>query len=343
MIDWRESYTTRWRVVAVNPDTWADGDTIPGVESAKITRTADGKLLEAGSVEVTADSFEPGYYRLICVATNSSGASERVDVATLLCGNPSRTYNYGTSTLTINGRSVLYPASVSLLLEGEYAPANADGALYAAQMLEGCIAAPVSVETTFTLNANVVFEFGSSILDAVWLILNAGNAVIQITGDGVVHIRSMPSEPALELDAAHASLVVPGIKAEYDLTDVPNEYIAVDEFSTAIAVNDNPDSITSTASRGYVQMELDESPIPVDGETLARYAERMLTTASTVRDARTYSREYWPGVLPYDIVRGSLSTVGLTDDMRVLNQSLTCSGGILVSEKAAKEVSLWRA
>lgn len=343
MIDWGESYTSRWRFVAVNVDTWADSRALPEVESAKITRTADGELLESGSVEITADNFEPGYYRLICTATDTRGNSERVDVATMLFGGASRTYDHGTSTLTVNGRSVLYPASVSLLLEGEYAPANADGARFVAEMLQGCIVAPVSVEASFTLNANVVFPFGSSILDAAWMVLNAGGCIMQITGDGVVHIKHMPTESALDLNAANARLIVPGIKAAYDLADVPNQYIAVDEFNTAIATNDNPDSPVSTVARGYVQMLLDESPKPVDGETLERYAERMLTAESTVRDARTYSREYWPGVLPYDVVSGSIPSVGLSGDMRVLNQSLNCTGGILVSEKAAKEVTLWQA
>lgn len=342
MIDWRESYTAQWRLVAVDPTTWADGRTLHDVESAKVTRTADGELLEAGSVELIAENFQPGYYRLVCTAVNTSGASERVEVCTLLLEGASRTYNRGVQTITANGKSVLYPASVRFLIGGEYAPANVDGAKFAADMLAECIDAPISVETSFTLNANVVFPFGASVLEAVWKVLNAGNCIMQIDGGGIVHICALPSLAALELNTVNARLIVPGIKAEYDLTDVPNQYIAVDEFQTATATNNNADSPTSIQSRGYVQMYLDESPTPVDGETLERYAERRLYEESTVRDARTYSREYYPGVLPYDVVRGSLASVGLNGDMRVITQSLTCDGGILVSEKAAKEVSLWR-
>ena len=342
MIDWRESYTACWQLVGVDKDTWADSVTIQNVEKAKVTRTADGELLEAGSVEVIAEDFSPGYYRLVCTAVSTSGASERVEICTLLLEGASRTYNHNVSLITATGRSVLYPASVRYLIGGEYAPANVNGALYAATLLRECIDAPVEVETAFTLNNNVVFPFGSSVLDAAWMVLNAGNCVMQIDGGGVVHIRQMPTLPSLELSNANARLLVPGIKAEYDLTDVPNQYVAVDEFSTATATNNNPDSPTSIQSRGYVQMYLDESPTPIDGETLERYAERRLMEESTVRDSRTYSREYFPGVIPYDVVRGSISSVGLNSDMRVITQSLTCDGGILVSEKAASEVRLWR-
>ena len=342
MINWSESYTTFWQLVAVDVDTWADSRTIRDVDKAKVTRTADGNLLEAGSVELIAEDIEPGYYRLECTAINSNGASERVELCTLLLEGASRTYNHGVSILTANGRSVLYPASVRYLIGGEYAPANVNGALYASTLLRECIDAPIEVETGFTLNNNVVFPFGSSVLDAAWMVLNAGNCVMQIDGGGIVHIRSMPTTPSLELSNANARLLVPGIKAEYDLADVPNQYIAVDEFNTATATNNNPDSATSIVNRGYVQMFLDESPTPIDGETLERYAERRLMEESTVRDSRTYSREYYPGVLPYDVVRGSISSVGLNSDMRVINQSINCSGGILVSEKAASEVRLWQ-
>lgn len=342
MIDWHETYTTVWRLTKVDTDTWADGETIDNVESAKVTRTADGALLEAGSIEITTDDFEPGYYRLSCTAIGSNGASERVDVCTMLYNGSAKTYNYDTALSTINGRSVLYPASVNLLLEGEYAPANVDGAAFVAEMLRRCVAAPIEVETAFTLNENVVFEFGSSILEAAWLVLDAGSCVMQIDGTGTIHIRPQPETPVLELGATNARLIAPAIKAEYDLSEVPNQYIAMDEFSMSVATNDNPDSPTSIQNRGYVQMELDDSPIPVDGETLERYAQRKLRELSTVRDSRTYTREYWPGVLPYDVVRGSLSSVGLSGDMRVITQSLTCKDGISVSEKAAKEVELWR-
>lgn len=342
MINWHESYSTVWRLTEVDLNTWADGETVAGVENAKLTRTADGALLEAGSIEVTGRDFSPGYYRLSCTAINNSGASERVDLCTMLFSGNEKKYDYGTALQSINGRSVLYPASVKLLINGEYAPANVDGARFVADMLGECLACPIEVEASFTLNNNVVFEFGSSVLQAAWMVLDAGNCVIQIDGSGTVHIRNMPTLPVLELSAANARLIMNGVKGEYDIAEVPNQYVAVDEFSTAIAVNENPDSPTSIPARGYVQMYLDDSPTPVDGETLERYALRRLEEESTVRDSRTYFREYWPGVLPYDVVSGSLSSVGLTGNMRVITQSLTCTGGILVNEKAAKEVMLWQ-
>ena len=62
---------------------------------------------------------------------------------------------------------------------------------------------------------------------------------------------------------------------------------------------------------------------------------------STVRDERTYTREWWPGVHPGDIVRGSLASAGLDGDMRVSAQSFECGAGIVVTENAYGEVRTW--
>lgn len=341
-MDWGEGYTSTWRMYRVDEATWADAYPVDGFISAKITRAADGALLESGSFTIDGEAPGTGYYRLSMTARNSTGY-ERVDVATMRVEGTSGTYNRNSTTVTASGLSVLYPASVKKLLDGAYCPANTDAAVYVAQLLGSCIAAPIVVEVGFALNAPIVHEFGSSALDACWQVLGTIGAVMQLDGDGTVHIKMPDSAPALELDVAGASLVVPGVKRARNTAGIPNRYVAVGEFETAEAVNDDPASPVSTVSRGYEHTEVDESPTPVDGETLAAYAARKLQAASTVRDTRTYTREYWPGVLPYDMVAGSLSSVGIDGALRVTRQSLDCKHGILVTEEAAREEVLWQA
>ena len=165
---------------------------------------------------------------------------------------------------------------------------------------------------------------------------------MQIDGRGTVHIRPRPSTPALDLDGANIALLGTKVQTDFNTTGVPNRYIAKSDETVAIAVNDNPDSDVSTVSRGYIYDEIDESPATVDNETLPQYAIRRLHELSTaVSDTRSYTREYWPCVLPFDIVAGSLDSIGIDGDMRVMNQTLKCSNGITVSEQAAREVDLW--
>lgn len=340
-MDWAGSYTCDWRVMRVDEATWSDGEVIGGIESASITRTADGSLLESSSLTITADGFAPGYYRLVLTARDNMGDFERVDVCTMLYESTGGTANYSADQLTVMGRSVLQPAQAKAMHYGAYCPGGADGAAYVGSILESVLAAPVSVETSFTMNEPCVHEFGCSVLDAAWEVLNAGNSTIQIDGHGEVHVIATPTDPSLTLDSASARLIVPGIKHDMDMSSVPNRYIAYGTHEVAIAENADPDSPTGLQRRGYAFETLDTSPKPINGETMERYAQRRLEELSQVYDSRTYTREWVPDIYPGSVVRGSLASVSLDGDMRVTNQSIACGNGITVNEQASKEVNLW--
>lgn len=336
-MNWGQSYSASWRVFRVNRDTWADGEQITNVDTVSITRTADGSLLESGGFEVTGD-FEPDYYRIVMTAVQG-GDIERVDVATMLFDAKSGEYDYGRQVQEFEGFSVLYPASTSTVIMGEYAPAGVDGAKYAGDLLADAINAPVEVEGSFTLNDHIVHDIGSSVIEAVWSVLDAGNFVIQIDGRGVVHILPRPTEPTLVLDNSSTRLLSNGITYTTDISDIPNRYIVIKEQSKTIAVNADPESSVSSYSRGYYVDEVDESPTPIDGETITAYADRRLHELSYMHETCEYTREYAPDVYLYSIVKASIT--GMDGNLRVTGQTVTCDKGIMIKEKSAKEVNLW--
>lgn len=340
-MDWSKSYAASWRVFRVNRQTWADGERVDNIDSASITRTADGNLLESGGLEATG-AFEPDYYRIVMTA-EQGGEVARVDVATLLFEVTGGESNYGTTAQDADGYSVLYPASVTSVITGEYAPAGADGAEYAAEMLRSAINAPVEVEGSFILNDHIVHEPGTWVLDAVWAVLNAGpkgGYVMQIDGRGVVHIRPRPEEPSLILDNSSMRLLQNGISYTTDMSEIPNRYVIIDDYNRTVAVNDSPDSPVSTVTRGYTVDYVDESPTPIDGDTYSVYAQKQLEALSILKDEREYTREYAPDVYLYDIVRASID--GIEGDLRVESQTIEIGNGIQVKEKAVKEIPLWQ-
>lgn len=342
-MDWTQGYTAHWRIYRVNVDTWADGEELRGCKSVSIDRDGTGTapLLESGTVSMDgAQDFGEEYLRIVMYAEQDGGA-QRVDVATLLCNSTSGSVNYGGNACDLNGQSVLYPASVRRVLSGTYAPAGSDGARWCADMLRSCIAAPVTVSGGFTLDSNIVFAIGTPYLECVWGVLDAGGYIMQIAGDGTVQIMPNPTEAALLLDDANAKLLHQEIKYALDWSNVPNRYTAIDGMEVAIAVNDDAASPASTVTRGYVFDTVDTSPKRINGETLAQYAERRLEESSTIPDVRTYTREYWPAVLPGSLVRGTLASVDMEGALRVVTQSLTCGAGITVNEKAQREVKTW--
>ena len=344
-IDWGRGYSAEWRAYEVDRGTWADGQQAWDVESASVERTVDGDapLLEAGSMSAVVpvgETWRERYIRLAMVA-RQGGEVERVDLCTLLVAAARGNVNRSRDALELTGRSVLWPASTTKCLPGDYAPALVDGAQWAARALRRCVAAPVVVDASFRLSDHTVFPNGTSVLRAVWMVLDAGGCSMRLSGDGTIAICEPPSEPALVLDQSAARLLHPDMPHDLDWSDVPNRYVAHDGTDVAIATNDDPDSAVSTASRGYFVDELDTKPALVGGESLQAYAQRRLAERSVVADVRTYTREFWPDVVPGDLVRASIASVGLDGDMRVTRQSLDCGAGVTVTEEASMEVSLW--
>lgn len=344
--DWTGGYSSLWRVFRVDRDTWADAELVSGVTAVSVERSCDedSPTLERGSMSVDlapGDTFDEGYYRIVMTAVQD-GSAERVDVATLLCSSIEGEVNRGNDANEVQGRSVLYPASKTELESGSYAPAGVDGVRYAADLLRATINAPVETEGSFTLDEHYVFDTGSTVLAAVWKVLDAGSYVLQIEGDGTVRIVPKPTEPVLVLDRANARLLHPAVQHRLDYSEVPNRYKVNENGTEVMAVNDDPYSVTSTVMRGWTLDMRDDSPARVNGETLDAYAKRKLEEKSMVYDSRTYSREFWPDVHPYSIVRGSLSSVKLDGDLRVVSQSLTCGKGIVVEEEARREVYTWQ-
>ena len=347
MIDWGSGYSATWRVTEVDPRTWADSGEVAGVSSASVERDAksDAPLLESGTVTLDTEphgEFRERYLRIIMMA-HQGGVSERVNVATLLCCETEGGFNRGMESRELVGRSVLWPASTRRPSAGTYVPRGADGAAWAADALRSCIKAPVSVDGSFALAEAVVLDVGATLLEAVWAVLDAGGFCLQIDGDGTVHVRPRPTSPELSLDEAGARLLHHGVRRSLDLSEIPSRYIAIEGALVAEAVNDDPNSPTSEAARGYAVDVVDTTPQRLAGETLAAYARRKLAELSVVKESRSYTREYWPGVLPLSMVRGTLNGVGLDGDMRVTRQSLTCGRGIVVAEEAESEVATWRA
>lgn len=336
-MDWNKSYSATWRVFKVNRNTWADAERIQNVISAEVVKTADGSVIESGNLKVTG-TFEPDYYRIVMTA-EQSGEVARVNVATLLFNSAGGEFDYGVETHDVNGFSVLYPASVKTVITGEYAPAGVNGAEYARGLLESAINAPVDVEGAFVLNENIVHELGTSVIEAVWNVLRAGEFVIQIDGRGVVHIRPKPTEPSLIIDNSQLGMLLNGISFNADMSEIPNRYIIIDGVNITVAENNDTESVVSIPSRGYCVDTVDTSPTTVNGETYSEYANRMLKTLSTLQDEREYTREYAPDVYPYSIIRAT--TNGLNGDLRVRSQSIVCTNGISVSEKAIKEIHLY--
>lgn len=348
IIDWSRGYSADWQLYRVNPRTWADAERVGRVLDASVSRSisGDAPTIDSASLSLTravGEGLPEGWYRLAMVARQGV-ASERVDVATVWCASTGGTVEFGTESVDVTGRSVLWPCSRRDMAAGAYSPSGVDGARWAADLIRSCTPAPVEVAlgASFTLDDAIVFS--GKALDAAWQVLEAGGRTIRIGGDGRITIRAIPTDPALSLDAMGVRLLQPGIGRAMDYSQVPNRYTVRYGGEEVVATNDNPNSVTSTVARGMVidpSGGVDTSPKRVNGESLQGYADRRLEEESVVPDSRTYTREWWPDVHPGDLVRGTMASLGVDGDFHVVSQQLTCGAGIVVEEKASREVHTW--
>ena len=344
MLDWQRSYSSEWRVYRVNVETWADGDRMEGIDSITVTRdaTGDAPLMESGTVTVTNADLPRGWYRVAMVA-EQDGTRERVDVATLELVRGKGTVNHAAQTDSVTARSVLYPASTYELSPSQYAPAGSDGAEYAARLLRlNCVAPVEVVGEGFPLAGNVVPEEGESALSVAWRVCDAGGHIIRVTGGGTIRVMPRPTTPALELDGAYASLLLPSVDYGDAYDGIPNRLKVTEGTNRVTVTNEDVASPTSRQGVGYWIDKSERNPTRIGGETLDAYARRRLAELSTVRMERTYKRKWWPEVYPLDVVRASLASVRLDGDLRIERQSLECGAGITVTERAVREVSTWQ-
>lgn len=347
-IDWTKSYASKWRVMRVNEMTWADEEILNGVDSISISRdcTDDVPLLETASLEVSQEvgaSLPFAFYRVEMIV--SQNGSENLEVlGTFLFGKTDKTTDKNRDVLSLNGQSVLWPASKRYMNDGDYAPKGSDGVEYCVKLLRKSLpfGVDISSEGGFTLSDHVVFDHSSTYLDAIWYILDAAGWCIKLDGYGNITIRESPTEASLILDQTHACILFPEINENQDTTDIPNVYKVINGNETVEIVNNLETSETSTAKKlGIVIEAIDDNPSLINGESLEMYAQRQLQNNSTIVINKKYEREYWPDVRPFDIVTGSIEGAGLVGNMRVLQQTLTCGKGIKISETAGKEETLW--
>lgn len=350
MIDWGDHYTVDWRIVSVNPDTWDDSEIVGNAVSASVNRDCndDVPLLETASIVFDVDDpddIEPGWYRIV-MYVEQNGIRERRAISTEYFQYTSDVADYGTYRVTMNGSSVLYPASRQAMADGSYVPKGVNGPQWVHDQLAKCVKAPIYIaDGGFTLDQFIVYESSWSVLKACWQVLDAGKWILQVNGDGEIYIMPKDDEPDLVLNRASAKLLAPEISHDFSLSGVPNRYIAQDGERIEVAENHDPTSPISYENLGWWQdpsSGVDTNPAYVDGESLWTYVRRRLEEESTITRSFSYTREYYDDVYPFSLIRGALSSVGLDADMRVMSQTLSLDQGITVNETSVEERKMYR-
>ena len=156
-------------------------------------------------------------------------------------------------------------------------------------------------------------------------------------------------QPVWTYNDDNSSILYPDFNMEHDLYGIPNVVEVVysngPDYYYHKVVNDDPNSPISTVNRGREIIYRDSNPslpgIPTEDQ-IKIYAEQTLRNLSSIEYTVTYSHGYCPVRLG-DCVRLNYSRAGISNvKAKVISQSIECSAGCKVTEKAVFTNRLWR-
>ena len=135
---------------------------------------------------------------------------------------------------------------------------------------------------------------------------------------------------------------------DHDLYGIPNVvevlYSIGNGYYYGVATNDDPNSPTSTVSRGRVIKHRVTDPNIMGNPTeeyIQQYAEKLLRELSEVEYSITYTHGYCP-VRVGDCIRLNYTRAGLKNiKAKVVSQTIKCTPGCPVTEKAVFTTKLW--
>lgn len=352
MADWLSSMQQTFEYYVVDPGTWKDKALIDNVISCTIERNSDTDTLGSATIETTGSLGE--CYVRVYLVTIQNGVKEKYPLGTFLVQSPSISFNGKVTDVSMDAYTPLIELKENPTPLGYSLSKDMNIMNMAYQLVREHARAPV-VKTS---NSKTLYDDFVANTDDTWitfLIDLIANAKYEFALDEMGRILFSPKQDTASLQPVwtytddNSSILYPEITIERDLFEVPNVvevvYSKGDENYYARVVNDDSNSPTSTISRGreITYRETDPSLIgdPTQNQ-IQEYAELLLKELSSVECSVSYSHGYCPVRLG-DCVRINYEKAGITDiKAKVVSQSISCTAGCQVTEKAVFTTKLWR-
>lgn len=352
MVDWSASMQQSFEYYIVDPGTWKDTERIRTVKSCSITRDISAETLGSASIDMT-ESVGECYIRAYLV-TIQNGFKDKHPLGTFLVQTPSLKFDGKVEDISVDAYTPLMelkenkPPIGFFLLKGENIMENGY------RLARTHVRAPVVAAT----NSEPLFSNFVAETDETWLAYISAlisNAKYSFDLDELGRILFAPNQdtaslqPVWTYNDGNSSILYPDISIDRDLYGIPNvvEVIYSEGYDKYYArvVNDDPNSSTSTVSRGREIVHRVSNPDLIGNPTknqINEYAEQLLRDLSSLECTVTYTHGYCP-VRIGDCVRLDYKGAKLTNiKAKVISQTIKCEPGCPVTEKAVFTTKLWR-
>ena len=352
MADWKKSMQQTFEYYIVDPGTWKNVKPLTNVKSCTINRDLTAATLGSATIDITELVGE--CYIRVYLVTIQNGIKEKHPLGTFLVQTPSTKFDGKTQSVSLDAYTPLLELKENPPPIGYSVMKNENIMDIAWRLSREHARAPVvRAECPTTL----YYDFVANTSDT-WLVYLQdliANAKYSFALDEMGRILFSPIQdtaslqPVWTYEDGENSILYPNQDMSHDLYGIPNVVeVIYSKYSDNIyirVVNDDPNSPTSTVSRGREIVHRVTSPdvigIPTEAQ-LKEYAEQLLRDLSTVEYMVSYTHGYCP-VRVGDCVRINSERAGLTNiKAKVISQSINCEPGCPVSEKAVFTMKLWR-
>lgn len=352
MADWLSSMQQTFEYYIVDPKTWKDIELIDTVKSSTIQRDAEAETLGSATIDMT-ESVGESYIRIYLI-TIQNGLRERHPLGTFLVQTPSLNFNGRLQNISVDAYTPLIELKESPPPLGYSILKNSNVMDFAYRLARERARAPV-VKTE--CNTLLGMNFTAS-TDDTWLTFLSdliANAKYNFALDEMGRILLSPYQDTASLQPVwtynddNSSILYPEISVDRDLYGIPNVVEVIHSNGAGYyfvrAVNDDPNSVTSTVSRGREIIHRVNNPDLVGKPTESQvkdYANQLLRELSVLEYTVTYTHAYCPVRLG-DCVRLNYERAGITNiKAKVISQTIKCEPGCPVTEKAVFTTRLWR-
>ena len=352
MADWLSSMQQTFEYYIVDPKTWKDIELIDTVKSSTIQRDAEAETLGSATIDMT-ESVGESYIRIYLI-TIQNGLRDRHPLGTFLVQTPSLNFNGRLQNISVDAYTPLIELKESPPPLGYSILKKSNVMDFAYRLARERARAPV-VKTE--CNTLLGMNFTAS-TDDTWLTFLSdliANAKYNFALDEMGRILLSPYQDTASLQPVwtynddNSSILYPEISVDRDLYGIPNVVEVIHSNGAGYyfvrAVNDDPNSVTSTVSRGREIIHRVNNPDLVGNPTESQvkdYANQLLRELSVLEYTVTYTHGYCPVRLG-DCVRLNYARAGITNiKAKVISQTIKCEPGCPVTEKAVFTTRLWR-
>lgn len=352
MVDWLSSMQQTFEFYTVDPGTWKDVKLIDTIESCTIERDSEADTLGSATIDIK-ESIGESYIRIYLI-TIQNGVKERHPLGTFLVQTPTSSFDGKVRSVSMDAYTPLIELKEKQPPIGYSVYKNEKIMDIASKLTKENLRAPV---IPATCDNELVDDFIAN-TDDTWLTFISdfiANAKYKLSIDELGKISFQPDQdtaslqPIWEYTDDNSSILYPDLEMDHDLYGIPNVVEVI--YTNAVTqkysrvVNDDPNSPTSTVNRGREILYRITDPgfvgIPTE-EQINEYAHQILREVSTIEYTVTYTHGYCP-VRVGDCVRLNYSRAGLQNiKAKVISQSIKCTPGCPVTERAVFTTKLWR-